>query len=115
MFEKNDLPDALLRIGFELADGSRVSNLGGWRAQATLMEPGSEPVGPVLLPHAGGGGSSTGGQVTMQPGYWLWPLPPPGPVRISCEWPLVEIALTTADIDGTAFVNAAEQARSLWP
>jgi hypothetical protein len=115
MFEEKDLPDALLRIGLELADGSRVSNLGGWRAQGRLMDPDTEPVDPVLLPHAGGGGSSTGGQVTMRPGYWLWPLPPPGPLRISCEWPLVDIELTTVEIDGTALADAARQPRSLWP
>ena len=115
MFEEKALPDALLRIGLELADGSRVSNLGGWRAQRTMMTPDAEPEGPILIPHGGGGGSSTGGQVTMRPGYWLWPLPPPGRLLISCEWPLVEIALTTVEIDGTAFVGAAEQARDLWP
>src|SRR5438045_306699 len=30
MFGEEELPDALLRIGFEQADGTRVSNLGGW-------------------------------------------------------------------------------------
>jgi hypothetical protein len=114
MFEEKDLPDALLRIGFELADGSRVSNLGGWGAHRTLMSPDAEPEGPILIPYAGGGGGSTGGQVTMQPGYWLWPLPTPGPLQISCEWPLVDIALTTVEIDVTPLVDAAQQARSLW-
>jgi hypothetical protein len=70
-------------------------------------------LGPLLMPHAGGGGNSAGGQVTMKPGYWLWPLPPSGRLRISCEWPLVDIALTTVEIDGTALVNSAEQARRL--
>ena len=95
-FEEGDLPDALLRIGFDLADGSGVSNLGGWHAHRMLMSPDAEPDGPLLLPHGGGGGSSTEGEVTMKPGYWLWPLPPPGPLRISCEWPLGAIAVTTA-------------------
>ena len=115
MFEEEDLPDALLRVGFEFADGNRVSNLGGWRAHRKLMSPDAEPEGPLLMPHAGGGGNAAGGQVTMKPGYWLWPLPPSGPLRISCEWPLVDIALTTVEIDGTALVNSAEQARRLLP
>jgi hypothetical protein len=115
MFEDDDLPDALLRIGFELADGGRVSNLGGWRAHRQLMAPDAEPEGPLLLPHAGGGGNSSGGQVTMKPGYWLWPLPPSGPLRISCEWPFVDIELATVEIDGSTLLNAATQARSLWP
>ena len=47
MFEDEDLPAALLRIGFELADGRRVSNLGGRRAHRELMTPGAEPEGPT--------------------------------------------------------------------
>jgi len=114
-FEEEDLPESLLRIGLELADGGRVSNLGGWRAHRKLMSPDAEPEGPLLLPHAGGGGNSTGGQITMKPGYWLWPLPPGGPLRISCEWPLVDIGMTTVEIDGDALVGAASRARTLWP
>ncbi len=115
MFEEEEIPDSLLRIGFELADGVRVSNLGGLRAHRKLMSPDAEPEGPLLLRHGGGGGNSGGGHVTMKPGYWLWPLPPPGPVHISCEWPFVEIVLTTVEIDGRALLDAASQARSLWP
>jgi hypothetical protein len=115
MFEEEDLPDSLLRIGFEFADGDRVSNLGGWRAHRTLMTPDTEPKGPLLLPYAGGGGNASGSEVTMNPGYWLWPLPPTGPLRVSCEWPFVDIALTTVEIDGDALLDAASHARNLWP
>jgi len=113
MFEEGELPDALLRIGFELADGGRVSNLGGWRAHRKLMSPDAEPEGPVLLPHGGGGGQSSAGQVVMKPGYWLWPLPPAGPLRISCEWPFVDISLTTVELDGDPLRSAVT--RPLWP
>jgi hypothetical protein len=54
--EQEDLSEALLRIGFELANGSR-----------------------------------------------------------SCEWPVVDIVLTTIEIDGTPLVDAAQQAKALWP
>ena len=114
MFEEEELPEALLRIGFELADGRRVSNLGGWRVHRKLTSPDAEPEGPLLLPYAGGGGSSSRGEVTMKPGFWLWPLPPPGSLRISCEWPLVDIAMTTVEIDAGELLDAASRARSLW-
>jgi len=114
IFEEADPPEALLRIGFELSDGRRVSNLGGWSAHRQAISADADPTGPLLLPHAGGGGNSGGGRVTMRPGYWLWPLPPSGPCRVSCEWPFVEIALTTLEIDGDALLQAAARIRNLW-
>jgi hypothetical protein len=51
----------------------------------------------------------------MRPGYWLWPLPPQGPLRISCEWPFVGIALATVEIDGASLLAAAKQSEDLWP
>jgi hypothetical protein len=115
MFEEEDLPKSLLRIGFEFADGRRASNLGGWRAHRKLMTPDAEPDTPVLMPHAGGGGNTSGGEVSLRPGYWLWPLPPAGPLRISCEWPIVDIPLTTTEIDGGALVEAARRRIDLFP
>jgi len=114
LYEEEELPDALLRIGFELADGRRASNLAGWRAHRKLMSRDADPEGPLLLPHAGAGGNSTRGKVTMKPGLWLWPLPPTGPLRISCEWPIVDIAMTTVEIDASTLLEAASRARSLW-
>jgi hypothetical protein len=115
MFDDEDLPDSLLRIGFEFADGRRASNLGGWRAHRKLMTPGAEPEEPVLMPHAGGGGSSGGGDVSLRPGYWLWPLPPSGPLQIVCEWPVVAIPLSTIEIDGGTLVEAAAHRVDLFP
>ena len=51
----------------------------------------------------------------MNPGFWLWPLPEPGTIRVSCEWPLVEIPLSTVELDGAAIVEAAARAVPLWP
>jgi hypothetical protein len=113
-FEGEDLPDALLRIGFEFADGVRVSNLGGMHARRQAMNLEAEPEEPLLLPYAGGGGSTTNGRVTMKPGYWLWPLPKPGRLRVFCEWPLVDISLTTAEIDGSLLASAARSSKDLW-
>jgi len=45
-----ELPDDVLRFGFELADGRRVTNIGHF--------PGFEdqPEGPILIQRGGGGG-----------------------------------------------------------
>jgi hypothetical protein len=115
MFEGEELPDGLLRIGFELSDGRHVSNLEGRRTRRALMRPGSQPEGPVLMPYAGGGGSAGRGEVVMRPGYWLWPLPPRGPLTIACEWPIVGIPVTAAELDGDALIEAAGGSTALWP
>jgi len=51
----------------------------------------------------------------MNHDYWLWPLPEPGTIRVSCEWPIVGISLSTAEIDGAALVEAATRTLPLWP
>ena len=96
----------------ELADGRRLSNIGGL-AQRRLMNPETEPEQPVFVPRGGGGGQAGKDRVSMRPGYWLWPLPPTGPLKISCEWPIVDIPLTTVEIDAQKIVNAAAQASPL--
>jgi hypothetical protein len=115
MFEDEELPEGLLRLGLELPGGARVSNLGGWRAQGKAMSADEEPEGPVLFPAAGGGGTSGGDRVVMHPVYWLWPLPEPGLLRISCEWPVADIPLATIEIDAGALVAAAANSVSLSP
>jgi hypothetical protein len=51
----------------------------------------------------------------MSDGFWLWPLPPAGPVKVSCEWPVVDIALSTVEIDGGGIRDAAQRVTKLWP
>ena len=102
--------DALFRVGFELSDGGRISNLG----RRPLLDPSAEPNGPVLHPVGGGGGSAAPGRFSMNYGYWLWPLPPPGTLRIYVEWPALDIALTHAALDADAIRDAAGHSQRLW-
>jgi hypothetical protein len=67
------------------------------------------PDHPVLHP---GGGS--GGMRRYDVQYWLWPLPPPGPILVVCEWGDMGIELTTQSIEADPFLEAATRARSLW-
>jgi hypothetical protein len=108
---ESDPSPAFLRVGIEFADGSRASNIGGRRQ---WHDPEHAPDGPVLMQHGGGGGSSGQGRVSMRPGFWIWPLPPPGTVRLACEWPMLEIALTTVEIDGAELLAASKRAVKLW-
>jgi hypothetical protein len=68
------------------------------------------PAGPVISPRGGGGGGRR-----WDFSYWVWPLPPGGPVTISCEWPELWSGSVTADIDGMAIRRAGESSVKLWP
>jgi hypothetical protein len=50
----------------------------------------------------------------MRPGFWLWPLPPTGTLRLSCEWPALDIPFTTTEIDTHQIRDAAEHPITLW-
>lgn len=101
------LPDSLLRFGVQLADGGKATNLGMHFPPDPL---GHEPDGPVLMPGGGGGGSGS-----WDLSYWLWPLPPAGPLTFVCEWPAHDIALTEATVDAETFRAAAARSEVLWP
>jgi hypothetical protein len=109
---EDDLPAGFLRLGIELPDGSRVSNLADRRR---LWRPDREaPEGPLLIEHGGGGGSAGSGRIRMNPAYWLWPLPPSGTLRLFVEWPALEISLTSTELDAAPIVRAAAASRQLW-
>ena len=64
------------------------------------------PAHPVLVPNAG----------VVEPAgirvqYWLWPLPPPGPLTITCRWPEQRIDTTTAQLQARYLLDAAARAR----
>jgi hypothetical protein len=106
-----DLPEGFLRLGVELPGGARASNIGGRRRPFAD----GDPEGPVFTHRGGHSGQGGSDRVTMHHDYWLWPLPEPGTIRVSCEWPLVEIPLSTVEVDGSAIVAAAAQVLPLWP
>jgi len=95
--------DDLFRFGVEFADGRRGTN---------LVHPpfGRDPDGPVLLP-TGGGGSNAATDI----GFWLWPLPPPGPLALVCAWPAQRIEETRLELDAAPIVAFADSTRPVWP
>ena len=96
--------EEMLRFGIEFSDGRKATNVGGsW--------PGTEePQDPVLWGMGGGGG---GGRWRQD--FWVWPLPPTGPVGFVCEWPAAGLALTRQEVDAKTFLHAAARARSVFP
>lgn len=101
-----EMSDEILRFGLQFADGSKVTNLG-----PPMIGPTDRAqTGPMLM-HMGGSG---GGEVVEQM-YWVWPLPPPGPLAFVCEWPKFGIELTRHEIDADLIRKASTQAIELWP
>lgn len=110
---EDDPSPAYIRVGIELPDGSRASNIGG---RHQWHDPEQPPDGTVLMQHGGGSGGSSGrGRILMRPGFWIWPLPPTGVVRFMCEWPLLQIPLTSVEIDGAELHSASDRSVKLWP
>jgi hypothetical protein len=70
----------------------------------------SEPTGPILRPHGGGGTSHS--QFLR---WWAWPLPPAGPLQFVCQWPMYGIAETRVGIEAQLILDAARRSVRLWP
>jgi hypothetical protein len=106
-YRGGELPPELLRFGVQFADGSKATTL---RPHPFVDGPDKEPESPLLLEHGGGGG---GPLWTM--GYWLWPLPPVGPLAFVVEWPAEGIEETRVETAAGPIREAATQAETLWP
>lgn len=104
-----------MRVGF--ADG-REATASGYGPSPAIMsyyqawhegrEP-EVPAGPIIAQGSGGGG---GKQWDFH--YWVWPLPPDGPLTISCEWRAGGVALSSTEVDGGAIRRAGSNSKSLW-
>ncbi len=102
--ELEEIPGEVLRFGFELADGRRVTNIDRF---PTFEEPRDEP---VLMQRGGGGGGRS-----WSFGYWLWPLPPAGALTVVVEWPSQGVEVTRHELDTGALLAAAAASEQLWP
>lgn len=100
------LPDDALRFGVEDAEGGKATVFDGHRHFTT-----TEPPSDAVLVQRGG----SGGMRTWQFGFWVWPLPPPGPFRFVVEWPGEGVELTKHAVDANAIREAATRAEELWP
>jgi hypothetical protein len=101
----------VLRAGIRFADGQKATNLDNWWSFVDPQQPERLPPTPVLHPHGGGGG---GGRV-LDEFFWVWPLPPEGPLTFIIEWPAQQVPMTEATIDAELLRAAAQQDEPLWP
>ena len=102
-------PDNILRLGVRYSDGRSWSSLGQPDMLQTL-EVDFDETTPRLVPMGGSGNGKT-----YEQGMYLTPLPPDGPLEFLCAWPRYSIPETSATIDATGIITAAENAVELWP
>ena len=99
----DELPPELLRFGVEFADGRRATTIDNRASHR------DEPPEIVLMQRGGGGGG--GG---WEFGFWIWPLPPEGPLTFAVEWPSESVELTTSQLDVAPLLAAATRSEELW-
>jgi hypothetical protein len=113
-----ELPPELVRLGVAFADGRRTTSLGSPSGGSTMTallatdedESPPDPAHDILMTAGRGGGSPRHSTST----YWVWPLPPPGPVTFACEWPEFGIDEATAELDAALVIEAAARSRAVW-
>jgi hypothetical protein len=98
-------PADLLRLGVLFSDGRKATNL----MHPDLGLADQPPAQPVLIERSGGGGNGSWSQ-----SYWLWPLPPEGPLEFVCEWPSQGVAESRVSADAAPIRAAAQEAVILW-
>lgn len=101
--DPNELPHELLRFGIEFADGRRATTIDNRASHR------DEPPEIVLMQRGGGGGGSG-----WEFGFWIWPLPPEGPLTFAVEWPSESVELTTSQLDVAPLLAAATRSEELW-
>jgi hypothetical protein len=102
---RREADDQSLHIGLRFADGRKVANVGHVPGPA-----GSVPGNLLLSPLSFGGG-----MLDRSRSYWVWPLPPAGPMTFVCEWAAFGIPETSMEVDAQPILRAAEQSIKLWP
>lgn len=105
--------DSTLLFGVEMPDGARAST-GAQRLQGLHGNPGQQPEAPVLEFRGTGG---NGGDDEMAGGgtLWLWPLPPPGALRLVAQWKDLGMEETSIVLDGGQLRDAAVAVQEFWP
>ena len=100
--------DDALRFGVAFADGRKATI---FDQQRWWGDPQNQETPDIVLMQRGGGGGGS----TWDFRFWVWPLPPEGPLAFVVEWPAEGIELTRVEVDSAAVREAAARAVTLWP
>ncbi len=104
-----DLPGhPQLRFHVRFADGRQAA-----LDDETGLRSGRGPMLVVTGSQVSSGGPDDHEDVRLT--LWIWPLPPPGPVTVTCSWPSRGLPRARLVLDGDAIQAAAIQAQPLWP
>jgi hypothetical protein len=91
------------RIGFAFSDGRTATS-----GQRDAPDVEQQSQAQLKLLGSGQQGLMWNGE------YWLWPLPPTGPLVVGCRWPDRGIPETLVQIDPAPLLSAATASRSVW-
>jgi hypothetical protein len=94
--------DRGFRFGVEFGDGRKTQAIPMDILRPTLE---TTPTTPVLCPVGPGGGTIE----QSRTGFWLWPLPPPGPITWVLSWAEQSIAETSMTLDASVLTSAANE------
>jgi hypothetical protein len=100
------VPGEVLRLGLMYADGRRTAAA----AARPLGDDAADPGRLVMLE-----GGSSGSPRRWDGEFWVYPLPPAGPVTFVASWPKHGVAETRVELDGAAIREGAKRAVTLWP
>jgi hypothetical protein len=59
-------------------------------------------------------GAGAGGH-TLDMDFWVYPMPPPGPLALICEWRAGAVPESRVEIDAQRLLDARARAVQLWP
>jgi hypothetical protein len=110
--------DLALRFGVEFSDGRAAEGKTWWiRREHEDDEP---PTFPARMPpdrelelFVNPGGSSPR-ELRFAGGCWVWPLPPPGPLKLSVGWPAARLAAPAVELEAEPILVAAAAVEPIW-
>jgi hypothetical protein len=104
--------DSVLLFGVQLADGAKAST-GSGVMQGIPSDPARQPKAPVF-DFRGTGGNGGDDEMAGSGSLWLWPLPPPGDLRLLAQWKDFGMEESALVLDGGKLRDVAAGVQVFW-